>query len=158
MPDLFAAPTTWQPALVERVLLLVALGGVAVAIAALLRARTRPDPPTRPAWAVPDHVERTDFAHPETPWLVAVFSSSTCTACRSTWEKARPLASDEVAVLDIDAVEGADLHQRYGIDAVPLLLVVDADGAVRSSFLGEPPTADLWSVVAELRAGDAAAP
>lgn len=139
-------------------MLLVALGGVAVAIAALLRARTRPDPPTRPAWVVPDHVERADLAHPETPWLVAVFSSSTCTACRATWEKARQLASDEVVVIDLDAVAQADLHQRYGIDAVPLLLVVDAEGVVRSSFLGEPTTADLWAVVADLRAGDGAAP
>ncbi|WCO68511.1 hypothetical protein PO878_07190 [Iamia majanohamensis] len=137
----------------ERLLLVVALGLVAVAVAALLRSRTRLDAPTRPTWAVPDQVDRREFARPDAPWLVAVFSSSTCLACRGTWEKARQLESDDVAVQDIDAIAGKALHERYGVDAVPMLLVAGPDGSVRASFLGEPPTADLWSAVADARAG-----
>jgi hypothetical protein len=81
-----------------------------------------------------------------------VFSSATCLACRATWEKARQLESDEVAVQDIDAVTDAGLHQRYGVDAVPLLLVLGPDGTVRRHFLGEPSAADLWAAVADARA------
>ena len=136
----------------ERLLLVVALGVVALAVAALIRSRTRLDAPTRPTWAVPDQVDRADFARPGAPWLVAVFSSATCLACQATWEKARPLESDDVAVQDVDAVADDGLHRRYGVDAVPMLLIAGPDGRVRASFLGEPPTADLWAAVADLRA------
>lgn len=132
-------------------MLLVALAGAAAAVAAVIRARTRSDPPTRAAWAVPDHLDRREFARPEAPWLVAVFSSATCLACRATWEKARALESDEVAVQELEATDRADLHARYGIDAVPLVVVAGPDGTVRGSFLGEPPAAELWAAVADAR-------
>lgn len=135
----------------ERLLVLLALAAGAGVVAALVRRRLGTDAPTRPAWAVPDHVDRADLDRPATPWMVAVFSSSTCLACRATWEKARQLESDEVAVQDVDAVADKALHERYGVDAVPLLLVIGPDGTVRKSFLGEPSAADLWSAVAEVR-------
>lgn len=140
----------------ELVLIAVAVGLLAVAVAAVIRARTASDAPTRPGWAVPDNVDRRDLDHPEKPWMVAVFSSSTCTACRATWEKARVLESDEVAVQDIDSVRDVRLHERYGVDAVPLLLLLDARGDVRAHHLGEPSTSELWSTMAALR--DDAAP
>jgi hypothetical protein len=135
----------------ERLLVLVALAAVAAAVAWIVRSRLGSDAPTRPAWAVPDHVDRADLDHPDRPWMVAVFSSSTCLACRATWEKARQLESDEVAVQDVDAVEARALHERYGVDAVPLLLVLGPDGTVHTSFLGEPSAADLWAAVADVR-------
>ncbi len=138
----------------ERVALVVVLAAAAAGLAALIRSRTRSDPPTRPAWTVPDHLDRREFARPDTPWLVAVFSSATCLACRATWEKARALESDSVAVQELEAVAQADLHARYGVDAVPLVVIAGPDGTVKASFLGEPPTADLWAAVADLRSGD----
>lgn len=135
----------------ERIVVVLVLGTVAVVVAALLRRWGRPDAPTRPTWAVPDQIDRGDFDSPDFPWLVVVFSSSTCTACRGTWEKARQLASDEVAVQDLDSVADAGLHSRYGVDVVPMVLLVGPDGAVRSSFLGEPPTAELWAAMASAR-------
>lgn len=135
----------------ERIVVVLVLGTVAVVVAALLRRWGRPDAPTRPTWAVPDQIDRGDFDRPDVPWLVVVFSSSTCTACRGTWEKARQLASDEVAVQDLDSVADAGLHSRYGVDVVPMVLLVGPDGAVRSSFLGEPPTAELWAAMASAR-------
>jgi hypothetical protein len=136
---------------VDRLLVLLALAAVAGVVAWLVRSRLGTDAPTRPAWVVPDHVDRADLARPATPWMVAVFSSSTCLACRATWEKARQLESDEVAVQDLDSVADAALHERYGVDAVPLLLVLGPDGTVHKSFLGEPSAADLWAAVAEAR-------
>jgi len=135
----------------ERIVVVLVLGTVAVVVAAVLRRWGRPDAPTRPTWAVPDQIDRGDFDRPDVPWLVVVFSSSTCTACRGTWEKARQLASDEVAVQDLDSVADAGLHSRYGVDVVPMVLLVGPDGAVRSSFLGEPPTAELWAAMASAR-------
>ena len=79
----------------DRLVLVVVLGALAVGVALLLRSRARTDAPTRPTWAVPGQVDRADLPRPDAPWLVAVFSSSTCTACRATWEKARQLSPVE---------------------------------------------------------------
>ncbi len=135
----------------ERVLLLVGLAAIAGGVAFVLRQRLGSDAPTRPAWVVPDHIDRSDLDRPDAPWMVAVFSSATCLACRATWEKARQMESDEVAVQDIEAVADKALHERYGVDAVPLVVIVGPDGAVAKSFLGEPTAADLWAAVADAR-------
>ena len=127
------------------------LGAVAVGVAAYLRRRDRSVPERGPSYAVPSQLDRGDFARPEAPWLVAVFSSSTCLACQGTWEKAQLLESDDVATQDVEAVADAGLHQRYGVDAVPLVVVADAGGVVRRSFVGEPTATDLWAALAELR-------
>jgi hypothetical protein len=82
---------------------------------------------------------------------VAVFSSATCLSCQDAWEKARLLDSDEVAVQEIEASERKDLHERYRIDAVPMIVVVDDEGVTRASFIGVPTAADLWAALAELR-------
>jgi hypothetical protein len=124
---------------------------VAVLVASVLR-RRGDDAPTRGAsWATPTQLDRADFDRPDAPWLVAVFSSATCLACQSVWAKAEQLRSDAVAVQDVQAVPRRDLHERYGVEAVPLVLIADGSGAVRASFLGEPTATDLWATIAELR-------
>jgi len=135
----------------DRLLLVVALAGVAGAVATVVRRRSAPDPPTQTSWSVPTQLDRADFAGADTPWLVAVFSSATCLSCRSTWEKVSPLASAEVAVDDVEAADRRAVHAKYRIDAVPCVVVADAEGVVRASFLGEPSTADLWASLAEIR-------
>jgi hypothetical protein len=121
-------------------------------VAAILQRRTRPDAPTQPReYAVPAQLDREDFERPEAPWLVVVFTSATCLACEGTLERARPLESDAVAVQEVEFVAGRALHERYAIDAVPMLLVADDEGVVRASFIGTPTAADLWAALAELR-------
>jgi hypothetical protein len=127
------------------------LAGVAVAVAAVIRRRVEPPAPTRTGYAVPSQLHRADFVRPDAPWLVVVFSSDTCLACVGTWEKARQLESPSVATQDVEVSAHKDLHDRYEIDAVPCLVVADADGVVRASFIGEPTATDLWAAVAELR-------
>ena len=131
--------------------LLVVVAVVAGAVAWFLRRRSTPEPQRGSSWTVPELVNRADFDRPEAPWLVVLFSSSTCLACRGTAAKAELLASDEVAYQEVDHVARRDLHDRYGIDAVPLLLLVDPIGSVRRSFVGEPSATDLWAALAELR-------
>ncbi|MBK9180876.1 MAG: hypothetical protein IPM45_15150 [Acidimicrobiales bacterium] len=135
----------------ERLVLAAALVVVAVVVAALLRRRAA-TAPTRPReWPVPSRVDRADFARPEAPWLVAVFSSATCQSCADTVRKATVLESGEVVVADVEAGTHPEIHRRYGIEAVPLVVVADADGVVRASFVGPPTATDLWAAVAEVR-------
>ncbi len=132
--------------------ILIALVVVAVVgVVAVVMQRRRPDPPTQRNFHVPVQVDRADFPQPLTPWLVAVFTSSTCGTCATVVAKAQALESDAVAVVDVEVTADADLHNRYAIDAVPTLIIVDGDGVVRRSFLGPVTATDLWATVAELR-------
>jgi hypothetical protein len=133
------------------ILLLLAVGVVAGVVAWLLQRRTAAEPERGPSWHVPNLIDRRHFERPEAEWLVAVFSSSTCLACASTWDKAALLESEVVAVQEVEAIERKDLHDRYGVDAVPLVLIADAAGSVRRSFVGPPTATDLWAALAELR-------
>jgi hypothetical protein len=58
-----------------------------------------------------------------------------------------------VAVADVELADEPELHRRYGIDAVPLLVLADAEGVVRASFVGPPSATDLWAAVADIRDG-----
>ncbi|QXC62811.1 hypothetical protein KSP35_08550 [Aquihabitans sp. G128] len=134
-----------------QVLIVVVVAVVAAGIAVVLRRRDVDAPEQGPSWAVPVQLDRADFDRPDAPWLVTVFSSATCLSCQGTWAKAQLLASDAVAVQEVEAIERKDLHDRYQVDAVPMVLVADATGAVARSFVGEPTATDLWAALAELR-------
>jgi thioredoxin-like negative regulator of GroEL len=82
---------------------------------------------------------------------VAVFTSQTCASCEAALAKAAVLASREVAFQDVSYQVRKDLHQRYGIETVPMILVADLAGVVKASFIGAPPAADLWASLAEVR-------
>jgi hypothetical protein len=135
---------------VDRVLIAAAIIVVAVIVAAVAR-RRRPDAPTQPGRAVPTQLDRHDFDRPEAPWLVAVFTSATCDSCADVVAKAAVLASDDVAVVHAEWQTRKDLHERYRIDGVPLLVIADHDGVVRRSFAGPVSATDLWAAVAAAR-------
>ncbi|MBI2704216.1 MAG: thioredoxin family protein [Actinobacteria bacterium] len=134
----------------ERLLLAAALVAAAVAIALVLQ-RRRPDSPVRGGWTVPAQLDRRDFERPDAPWLVVVFTSASCDSCGGVLERAEALASDRVAVQNAEVGARRDLHDRYGIDAVPTLVVADGEGVVRASFVGPVNATDLWGTLAELR-------
>jgi hypothetical protein len=136
---------------VSRLVLTLVLVAVAVGVASLVRRRTAPPVPVRTGWAAPDQLDRRDFARPDAAWLVVLFSSDSCLACRGTWEKVVLLESDDVAVEDVAFPADRSRHERYGIEAVPLVLVADRHGVVRARFVGPPSAADLWASVADLR-------
>ncbi|HEX6569085.1 MAG TPA: thioredoxin domain-containing protein [Acidimicrobiales bacterium] len=135
----------------ERLALVLVLVVVAVAAAALLERRRRPPAPTNVGHTLPEQVDRRDFTRPDAPWLVAVFTSATCSTCAGVLDKARQLASDDVAVQEVEVTATRSLHDRYGVTAVPAVVIADATGAVRSTFLGPVTATDLWATVAELR-------
>ena len=127
------------------------LVAVAVGAAWLIERRRRTDAPTQAAWSVPAQLDRGDFDRPDAPWLVAVFTSSTCQTCSGVAQKAAVLECVEVAVAEVEVGSCKDLHKRYGIDAVPTTVVADAQGVVRKSWLGPVTATDLWAGVAALR-------
>ena len=86
--------------------------------------------------------------------LVAATEAPTCDTCAGVWDKARLLDAgpgSPVVVQELEVGATPALHERYGIDAVPLVLVADADGVVVRHFLGPVTATDLWAAVAEAR-------
>jgi len=135
---------------VDRLLLLVLVAATAGTLAHLVQ-RRRPDAPVRTGWSVPQQLDRRDFDRPDAPWLVAVFTSATCDTCGSVVEVARPLESQAVAFQEVEAGDRRDLHNRYAVDAVPMVLLVDGVGVVRDHHLGPVTATHLWGSLAELR-------
>ena len=134
----------------QQILIALAVVVAAVVVGLVLRRRQVVQAPTQPSVAVPAQLDRADFAAP-TPWLVAVFSSATCTTCADVVRKARVLSSTEVTVLEIEFGAARVLHTKYDIQAVPMVAIVDSDGVVRAGFAGPVTATDLWAAVAEAR-------
>jgi hypothetical protein len=133
--------------------IVVALTAFAVlaGVAWWLERRRRTDPPTQSSTALPAQLDRRDFARPDAPWLVALFTSANCTSCAGLIDKATPLESPEVAVTELEFPDARTLHDRYHIAAAPTTLVADADGVVRASIIGAFSTTELWSTVSDAR-------
>ena len=134
----------------DRLLVLVVVAAAAAALAYLVQ-RRRPDAPIRTGWMVPEQLDRRDFARPDAPWLVAVFTSASCDNCAAVVDVAGPLASGAVAVDVVEVDERPEVHDRYAVDAVPMVLLVDALGVVRDHHLGPVSATHLWGSLAELR-------
>lgn len=134
----------------ERILLAGAVVLLAAVVAVVLE-RRRPEAPTQGTWAVPAQLDRADFDRPDAPWLVAVFTSATCDSCAQAVQRSQVLVSDAVGVQEVEVKARPDLHERYHIEAVPIIVVADAEGVVRTSFTGPPSATDLWAAVAEVR-------
>jgi hypothetical protein len=136
---------------VERLVVAVGIVLLAAAIAAVVRRARRADPPTHANWQLPSQLDRRDFDRPGSPWLVVVFSSASCSTCADVIAKAHVLESPDVAVQSVPYQDRPDLHTRYGVEAVPGLVVADAEGVVRASFLGPVTATDLWASLAAAR-------
>ena len=134
----------------DRLLVLVVVAAAAATLAYLVQ-RRRPDAPIRTGWTVPEQLDRRDFARPDSQWLVAVFTSASCDSCAAVVDVAGPLASAAVAVDVVEVDERREVHDRYAVDAVPMVLLVDTLGVVRDHHLGPVSATHLWGSLAELR-------
>jgi hypothetical protein len=136
-----------------RVVVAVALFALLAGVAWWLERRRRGDAPTQSPLTTPAQLDRADFARPDAPWLVVLFTSSNCDSCAGLYDKAVTLESDDVAVTEVEYFANRALHERYHVDAAPMTLVADDRGVVRASITGAFAAPDLWTAVAELRAG-----
>ena len=134
----------------DRLLVLVVVAAAAATLAYLVQ-RRRPDAPIRTGWTVPEQLDRRDFARPDAPWLVAVFTSASCDSCAAVVDVAEPRASAAVAVDVVEVDERREVHDRYAVDAVPMVLLADTLGVVRDHHLGPVSATHLWGSLAELR-------
>ena len=131
---------------------LIALGVIAGALAvAWLYRRYRPSTPTAPTYSIPTRLERWDFAQPNTEWLLAVFTSKTCSTCAAVMKAAESLADDALAVQEVEFRRHGELHRRYTVDAVPLAVLADHAGTVCASLAGPATEAELSALVASAR-------
>ncbi len=129
----------------------VALIAVAFAVAFVLQ-RRRPAAPPRDVYPVPRQLDRQDFPRADAPWLVALFSSTTCDSCEGLPAKISVLDSADVTTCEIEYHVQPDLHRRYEIAGIPTTVVADGEGVVRAAFVGAFTATDLWAAVAEARA------
>ena len=132
-----------------RLLLALAVVAVVAVVAELVRRRRPADPPTQRHEQIPAQVDRSDFDGDG--WMVAVFTSETCSTCADVVRKAEVLQSDVVSVGVVPYQTRRDLHDRYDIDAVPCLLIADGQGVVHAGFLGPVTATDLWAAIANAR-------
>ena len=132
-----------------RLLLAIALVAVVAVVADLVRRRRATDPPTQARGEIPSQLDRRDFDG--SGWLVAVFTSATCSTCADVVRKAEVLRSDEVTVTTATFQDQRALHERYEVDAVPCLVIADGEGVVHAGFLGPVTATDLWAAIANAR-------
>ncbi len=127
---------------------LITLGVIAgvLAVAWLVR-RLRTPAPTAPTYSVPAQLERWDFAQPNTDWLLALFTSKSCSTCAAVVKAADGLANGSLAVQEVEYRRHGELHRRYAIDAVPLAVLADRTGAVRASLAGPASSGELRALV-----------
>jgi hypothetical protein len=133
----------------ERLLVAVAIMAAAAIVAEVVRRRRLADPPTQPRRQLPAQLDRGDFDGDG--WLVAVFTSDACSTCADVVRKADVVRCDDVAVAIVSFQARRDLHERYGIDAVPCLVIADREGVVHDGFVGPVTATDLWAAVADAR-------
>lgn len=134
-----------------RLLIALTIVGVAAVVAQVISRRRRLDPPTQPRRELPTQLDRADFDGVAVPWLVAVFSSASCSTCADVIAKAEVLRSHDVMVVNVPFQTAPGVHERYAIDAVPCLVIADSEGVVQAGFLGPVTATDLWAAVAECR-------
>ena len=132
----------------SRLLIALVVVVVAVLIARALERRRRPDPPARGNYSVPAQLDRDDFPRPEAPVLMVLFSSAACDGCGPMAAKVAALESEAVATCEVEYSARGDLHRRYGIEGVPMVVVADADGVVTAGFVGTVTTSELEAAVA----------
>lgn len=128
------------------VVVALAAGGVAWSLR-----RRAPEGPPRDAYPVPRQLARADFARPDAPWLIAYFSSDSCASCQGLGPKVAVLESRDVATCELGFTTHRALHDRYQIEAIPMILVADDGGVVRRAFVGATTATDLWAAIAEAR-------
>ena len=130
-------------------LIVVAVVVVAVAVGTLARGR-KPDVPSTPRFAVPQQLDRADFDAPDAPWLLLLFSSSTCLSCLDARKVVESIDVADLHEQELAVESAKPIHDKYAIDADPTVVLSDTDGVVRWSYLGAPPPEAIADLLLDL--------
>ena len=135
--------------MLSTILLVLSLGSFATLVAYLVNNR-RADSPSVPKSSLPVQIDRGDFEEPHGKWLLIFFSSDTCNSCNNVRSLINDLTVDSFHIQEIEFPKRKDLHQRYGINSVPIVLIANEEGVVIWSFAGVPPSDLISDVVSSL--------
>lgn len=128
----------------------MAIAAIGVAALGWWQQQLRRPAPTATHEEPPSHLDRNDFRSPESPWLIAVFTSATCASCAAVWTELSAHESADVVVQELEAKIDADVHRRYSIEDVPAAVLVDTTGHVHHAVVGPLSPADRESMRAIL--------
>ena len=70
-------------------------------------------------------------------------------------ERVRAFESETVATVEIEAVDEKELHRRYRIEGVPMVVLADAEGVVRAGFVGAVERGELENALDDAQAASA---
>ena len=94
------------------------------------------------AFEAPRLLHRHDFAQPESPWLLAVFTGRNCQTCAEVLLQLQQLQPQLTQTVTASSSQ-KKLLKRYGIEAVPVTALADSTGKVRWCRLGRLSESDL---------------
>ncbi|MEM7095590.1 MAG: thioredoxin domain-containing protein [Actinomycetota bacterium] len=117
-------------------LIVMAVVAAAATALAVLQQRGRAAAPTVARGEPPTSLDRRDFRGPNAPWLIAVFSSASCSSCAAVLAELREHESSDVVVVDVEIGDEPGLHSKYGIESVPTAVIADAGGDAKLAFVG----------------------
>ena len=117
-------------------LLLMAVVALAAAALAFFQQRQRGAAPTVARGEPPTSLDRRDFRAPDAPWLIAVFTSATCSSCAAVLTELSAHESADIVVVDVEIGVDPELHRKYAIESVPTAVVADATGDAKLAFVG----------------------
>ena len=120
-------------------LILVLLLGAFAIIVAYIANNRRTDSPSVPKSSLPIQVDRNDFNMPGMKWLLVLFSSESCSSCIQVREILSEIPLNSIHIQEVSFPQEKNLHTRYAINSVPIVLIANLEGVVIWSYAGVPP-------------------
>ena len=131
-------------------LILVLLLGAFALIVAYTANNRRTDSPSVPKSSLPIQVDRNDFDMPEIKWLLVFFSSESCSSCIQVREILSGIPLNSIHLQEVSYPQGKNLHTRYAINSVPIVLIANLEGVVTWSYAGVPPNDLIENLISTL--------
>ena len=130
-------------------ILVLLLGAFAISVAYIANNR-RTDSPSVPKSSLPIQVDRNDFEMPDMKWLLVFFSSESCSSCIQVREILSDIPLNSIHIQEVSFPQGKNLHTRYAINSVPIVLIANLEGVVTWSYAGVPPNDLIENLISTL--------
>lgn len=112
-------------------------GAVLIALTvSALASRSAAQAPSDAEHHIPEHLDAPDFHNTSADRMLVVFSSRECNTCATVVENVSQMGRPGLLIDVVEIENRPALHSKYGIDAVPTILLAEPTGQVIKSFLG----------------------